>query len=624
MPVIDFVSDPVLPPPLLLHSLVSVNCRSALQNVLRGPPPLIMFRVFLFTALGATLAVATHTTVAAVSPAAENSAHVMAPAASSAHVVAYVASWKNVTSTALKGVTDAILAFGTTYSGTTSSCENKQCTFSANPIKAAGDLAATAKLLKSVDGGNRRALLSFGGWNMGHCQAPAPGKQKGPCTPPAGQGGEVSCWDYCISAGGSNTADQMVALAKGSGFDGIDLDFESGDDVTATEASFLGKLTSSIRSSWPSAVISHSAMVTMVETPGSNYLQLLPTIKDDLSFVGVQYYNDGPCPVSDPGSVAGIYDTLVTALGGDASKAVVELAISDDDDHSCYDVKTGTKACAVVEPIQSKYGKAFGGVGLWEASADPDSSWTEAVAACVGAPPAPGPTPPPTPPTPTPSTPTPPPTPKPTPTPATPTPAPPTPPTPIPPTPPPTPAFDFSCLADGSGCASCMPGTHGPCKDPSTSYPGSCSPTSPFSSTGCIGSSVNCCNGSPTPAPPAPTPPAPTPPTPPPTPPAPAPTPSPPTPSPPTPSPPTPTPPTPGPPVPTPPAPAPTAPPTPGVPTPNPYPTPSPGENPYFCDKKDPSEPVCRQSVYGTETKTECASSCNPSTSTAATSVEEE
>ena len=37
-------------------------------------------------------------------------------------MVAYVASWEGGNSTALKGVTDAILAFGTTHSGAVSSC----------------------------------------------------------------------------------------------------------------------------------------------------------------------------------------------------------------------------------------------------------------------------------------------------------------------------------------------------------------------------------------------------------------------------------------------------------------------------------------------------------------------
>ena len=112
------------------------------------------------------------------------------------------------------------------------------------------------------------------------------------------------------------------------------------------------------------------------------------------------------------------------------------------------------------------------------------------------------------------SGPTPPPVPTPPPT-APPT-APPTPPTP-PPTPKPTPAFDYKCSTDGAGCASCPDGSHGPCKDPSVGWPGTCGPY-PFAPHKCAGSAVDCCPGKPTP-PPTPPKPTPAPPTPPPTPP---------------------------------------------------------------------------------------------------------
>ena len=504
-------------------------------------------------------------------------------AASDPHVVAYVASWEGTNSTALKGVTDAILAFGTTYGGAVSACENKQCTFSADAI-AGQSLSQTAAYLKSVSGGGRRALLSFGGGVMGHCKAPDQGQPKGPCTPPPGEGGEVSCWDYCIAAGAESTAQQMVALAQSNGFDGIDLDFESGEDVTAAEAAFLVATTASIRKAWPRAVVSHSAMVTMLMFDGTQYAGVLAAAKDDLDFVGIQFYNDGPCPQQDTAGIATIYGRTVAALGGDASKAVVALAISKDDRHSCYDVATGADACAVLKPLQAAHNGSLGGVCLWEAMQDPLSEWTEAVAQCVGGAPGPAPTPPvPTPPVPTPPAPVP--TPPPTPTPPTPSPPPP------PPTPP-TPPIDYQCLADGSGCAHCMAGTRGPCKNPGSAFPGSCSPASQFSKTGCIGSDVNCCSGSPTPAPPAPTPPSP-------------PTPATPTPPPVTPTPPpvTPTPPpvTPTPPPPTPPA------------LPTPTPTPSPGGNPFYCDRDSPTgEYVCRQSVYGTESAADCEKECVP------------
>ena len=97
---------------------------------------------------------------------------------------------------------------------------------------------APAKRARTEEGGaaeaNRRVLLSVGGWAMGHC-SPLAKDANTSCIPPPSATDSVSCWDYCMSDP-SAFADQLVSLAKGNGFAGIDFDYETGPDITTTES----------------------------------------------------------------------------------------------------------------------------------------------------------------------------------------------------------------------------------------------------------------------------------------------------------------------------------------------------------------------------------------------------
>eukprot|EP00937_MAST-01D_sp_MAST-1D-sp2_P007055 g7055.t1 len=402
---------------------------------------------------------------------------ILGASASQPRLVSYVTSWEDVpTGDSLADVTDVLLAFGVTYTehAGNSSCAQEQCKLAASGLHnlAAGDLKTTTQYLRTASAGGghaagRRVLLSVGGWTMGHCKAAKYANDTACAPPPSAGAGGVSCWDYCKKDPDAFAA-QAIAVAQGNGFDGIDIDFETGPDLSADEAAFLKAVVGALRSKWAGAVLSFSAMETFIESSSTAFLGLMGDVAAQLDFVSAQFYNDGPCPTQDAAAVQARYETLAAAVGG-PTKAVVGLAISDVTKPACYGVATGAEACKVIAPIKAAHAD-FGGVALWEAAQDKLGKWMSNVSHCAGA---------------------------------------------GAPTPAPTPQMDFSCASDGENCGACAPGTRGGCKDPLSAFPGSCAPANTFTGH-CIGSNVGCCDGSPTPAPappaPTPTPPPPTPP----------------------------------------------------------------------------------------------------------------
>ena len=189
-------------------------------------------------------------------------------------LIGYVENWgwgtSSPPSAALSNLTDVILAFGVSYTGdaTTSPCAKKQCALHADPISFGNPnlntLAKSAHYLKTAGGGNRRVLLSVGGFSMGNCARDGKTGKYTNCQGPADATGDANCWQYCF-ADPYGFAKQMVTLAQSNGFDGIDLDYE-GQKVDDTwsfsddERRFLVSVTSTVRGLWPSAVISHTLM----------------------------------------------------------------------------------------------------------------------------------------------------------------------------------------------------------------------------------------------------------------------------------------------------------------------------------------------------------------------------
>ena len=123
----------------------------------------------------------------------------------------------------------------------------------------------------------------------------------------------------------------------------------------------------------------------------------MKAIASDVDLVSVQLYNFGPSPVSDlPGTVKTM-QSVVDALGGDASKAVAGLIISEAD-FPRYNVPTGEQACGTASALQAAFGKQNVNVMMWQIGKDADGSWSTTVASCLGVvppPPTPSPSPPP-------------------------------------------------------------------------------------------------------------------------------------------------------------------------------------------------------------------------------------
>eukprot|EP00936_MAST-01D_sp_MAST-1D-sp1_P000348 g348.t1 len=302
-------------------------------------------------------------------------------------MAAYVTSWEEApTGDQLKDVTDVMLAFGVSYTADakTSSCAHNQCKLLASGISKLGDLAVTSQYLRTASAGgasqaDRRVLLSVGGWAMGHC-SPLAMDANTSCIPPPSATEAVSCWDYCLSDP-SAFADQLVSLAKDNGFAGVDLDFETGQDINTAESTFLSGVVSSLRSAWPEAQISFTLMESFVEPQNSQFVNLMAKVKDSIDFVSIQFYDSGPAPATAGDQVKQRYDRLVQeGFGGSAAKVGMGLAISKTNNQK-YALPTGEDACNAIAPVVAEYPE-FGGVALWEMAQDKNGSWCSTVATC--------------------------------------------------------------------------------------------------------------------------------------------------------------------------------------------------------------------------------------------------
>jgi hypothetical protein len=327
------------------------------------------------------------------------------PPAEGGRVIGYIENWgwgnKLPTPASLAPLTDIIMAFAVTYNGNAaaSSCAAKQCAAAADPLSysnaAVNSLAKSAAYLKTAglmeDGQGaaaappRRVLLSIGGWNMGHCTRDATTGQYTVCQGPADREDVVNCWDYCFPDP-TGFAAQLVALARGNGFDGVDLDYEGPDaSLSAAEQDFVARTTAALRAQWPAAVISHTLMEIYMENTASA-VALTKRVAADIDYVSIQFYNFGPAPLAQTAALVAVTRALADgAFGGDPSKVVAGLTISEANSDS-YFVPTGKDACTIVRALQQNFTAAAGGIGgimLWESRTDADGAWAGAVKSCL-------------------------------------------------------------------------------------------------------------------------------------------------------------------------------------------------------------------------------------------------
>jgi chitinase len=228
----------------------------------------------------------------------------------------------------------------------------------------------------------RRALLSIGGWNQGHCERDATTGQYGVCQGPSDRTDVVNCWEYCFNDT-EGFASQLVALARGNGFDGVELDYEGQDaSLSTAEQNFVTATTAALRRQWPTAVISHTLMEIYIEDQ-NGAVAMERKSAADLDFTSIQFYNFGPSPLDETTTLTQRFALIADgAFGGDAHKVVAGLTISEANDPRFF-VPTGKEACTIVADLKQNYTKGIGGIMLWESRTDPDGAWAGSVAGCL-------------------------------------------------------------------------------------------------------------------------------------------------------------------------------------------------------------------------------------------------
>jgi chitinase len=191
----------------------------------------------------------------------------------------------------------------------------------------------------------KKVIGSFGGWD------------------------ENKWWTYCTA---QNTANQLVALAKQLGLNGVDIDYEE----SPVNTQYLIDLTTYLNQSLPAgSVITHAPMQVWLDNSTSPYWPVIQKVGSMIAWLNVQYYNNPPNPVTDPTTAITHYKNIVTGLfNGDATKVVFGFCI---DECNRYNANAST-AQSVTQQLVSAFPTNFGGVMAWACNSD-DGSWSAAV-----------------------------------------------------------------------------------------------------------------------------------------------------------------------------------------------------------------------------------------------------
>ena len=197
-------------------------------------------------------------------------AAVFAPA-SSRMLVGYSITWDECPSDLqLQALTHVVFGFVSTYTGTVHDAEDDpvlpRCTDTCtikerwcHGVNGMTEMANLAKRNKAIP------ILSIGGW------------------------AHYACWPKCYGKE-EWLAQQLVDAHNRHGFAGIDINFEI--NVHSPEAKFLKELTRAIRRRAPSTILMHTPINHMV-FPGAPYLnEFVSEVRDDISYLMVQYYDE--------------------------------------------------------------------------------------------------------------------------------------------------------------------------------------------------------------------------------------------------------------------------------------------------------------------------------------------
>jgi hypothetical protein len=255
-------------------------------------------------------------------------------------VVAFTENWKECpTFEQLVTYTHVVWAFAIsyTYAAGGNLCR-PDCKITVDSCTSNPDLAFQVSNMKAH---GISVLLSFGGDGMNSCWAPCIGRQ-------------------------SDVVAQLVQLVTQYGFNGVDINFE-GDLRSKAQQDFLIGVTKGLAAQLPmGSVITNTPMdiQTVVGHPYNDVV--LPAVKNDLSFLMIQYYNGIINPTVQWDEMRVHYRSLLSKFfGNDPTRLVAGVCLN-----VCGDFDVNSEDSLVVIENLETLGTPTGGIFFWASSSN--------------------------------------------------------------------------------------------------------------------------------------------------------------------------------------------------------------------------------------------------------------
>jgi hypothetical protein len=159
---------------------------------------------------------------------------------------------------------------------------------------------------------------------------------------------------------------QLVQLVTQYGFNGVDLNFE-GNLNSRAQQDFLITVTKGLVAQLPrNSEITHTPMDIQTVAGHPYHDVVLPAIKNDLSFLMIQYYNGIIDPQKEWAEMRGHYRHLLSGFfGDDPTRLVAGVCLSVCGD---FDV-TSEDALVVIQNLEA-LGTPTGGIFFWASSSN--------------------------------------------------------------------------------------------------------------------------------------------------------------------------------------------------------------------------------------------------------------
>lgn len=198
---------------------------------------------------------------------------------------------------------------------------------------------------------------------------------------------------HALSGNERQAAEQIVDYVIAHRLDGVDIDYEDFDAMRTGKpydgVEFLSTLTALVHEMLPAEckVVTHSPEISCVsEGDPVNYGRVLRNVGARIAWLNVQYYN-APEFIDPNSKVVQSYQRLVEGTNGfepiPPQQLVLGKPFGQPTQRGGF-MPVDEIISDLVRPLQSAYGKEFGGVMGWQFSRDPNGDWARRLGKALG------------------------------------------------------------------------------------------------------------------------------------------------------------------------------------------------------------------------------------------------